>query len=135
MNQGNGLGLICQTDPGLCSVIKLHCGTFFFSQLKPIVKLSHEYHEQKAEGEGLAFFQYLVEQAGGQKPVGTQSFLTDYQRMWREAPFSPCKHEQLQHKHGHGRDSRRAEMRPAEICAQSNLILGYHRLPSVMRWL
>lgn len=131
MKQGNGLGLICQTQTLVYVLSSSYIVALFFSQLKPIVKLSHEYHEQKAEG----FFQYLVEQAGGQKPVGTQSFLTDYQRMWREAPFSPCKHQQFQHKHGHGRDSRRAEIRPAEICAQSNLILGYHRLPSVMRWL
>lgn len=101
-------------------------------QLKPVVKLQRV---SKAEGGGLPFFQYSAEPAVGQKLVEMQSFFTDYHRIFRESPFWTCKHEQLHQKYNHRRDTGRAEMRQADICAQSNLILGYHGLLFVMRWL
>lgn len=101
------------------------------SQLKPAVKLP----ASKAKGGGLSFSQYSAEPAAGKKLVETQGFLSDCHRILRETPLWTCKHGQLHHKDNHRRDTGRAEMRPADIRAQAHLILGYHTLLSVMRWL
>lgn len=127
--QGSGLYAVSQTV-----VYILSPSNILASQLKSVVKLQ----VSKLKVRICPFFQWSAEAAVGQKLVETQGFLTDYHRLFREAPFwtvsmNNCIINTILYTFT---GETLGEQKWDKLTYVPNqTILGYHRLLSVMKWL